>query len=57
MDSLSLFFTRQNTYILGLELEKTSAVRAVYMHSVQAGYELVSECVSCFKVSIKSSIY
>lgn len=30
---------------------------AMCMLSVQAGYELVSEFVSCFKVSIKSSIY
>ena len=30
---------------------------AVCVHSVQVGYELLSDCVSCFKVSIKSSIY
>ena len=30
---------------------------AMCMLSVQVGYELVSECVSCFKVSIKASIY
>ena len=30
---------------------------AVCMYSVQVGCEMVSECVSCFKVSIKSSIY